>query len=71
MTLEQAFEQLSNSEEFKEISRQKTSEGGKYRSYLSLYQKGELKSGALVGILLNHGYTITANKAVKRKVKKR
>lgn len=67
MTLEQAFEQFVSSEEYKEIAKQNTADGGKYRVYLSRYNRGELKAGAIVEILIANGYTVSADKTVKKK----
>jgi hypothetical protein len=67
MTLEQAFKEFLVSEEYKEIAKQKTPIGSKYRVYNLRYKRGELKSGAIVEILLANGYEITANKVVKKK----
>jgi len=67
MTLDQAFKEFLASEEFKEIAKQNTSIGGKYRVYNLRYNRGELKSGAIVEILLANGYEVTANKVAKKK----
>lgn len=67
MTLDQAFVELINSTEFKDVSKVKDAIGGKYRSYVSRYNRGLLKSGAIVEILLANGYEVTANKVVKKK----
>jgi hypothetical protein len=69
MTLDEAFIDFTNSEDFKEISKQRGSLGGKFRGYLSRFNNGKLKSGAIVEILLANGYTITAGK-VEKKIKK-
>jgi hypothetical protein len=66
MTIEEAFEELIASSEFKGVAKLKDSQGGKYRSYLSLHKKGSLKIGAMVPILVANGYTISANKASKK-----
>ena len=67
MTLKEAFIDFVNSEDYKEIVKQRDSLGGKYRAYLSRFRKGELKSGAIVEILLANGYEVTANKVVKKR----
>jgi hypothetical protein len=67
MTLDQAFKEFLASEEFKEIAKQNTPIGSKYRVYNLRYNRGELKSGAIVEILLANGYEVTANKAMKKK----
>lgn len=70
MTIDQAFQQLIETAEFKEIARVKDSKGGKYRSYLSLFKRGQLKVGAIVALLIDHGYEIKANKATRKVPKK-
>lgn len=71
MSLSEAFDELISSEDFKNIAKAKDSIGGKYRMYLSRYQAGELKTGAIVDLLIAHGYVVTARKesytAVKEK----
>ena len=42
MTLKEAFIDFVNSEDYKEIVKQRDSLGGKYRAYLSRFRKGEL-----------------------------
>lgn len=69
MTLDQAFIHFCESSEFKEIARQKTALGSKYRVYLRRFRNGELKSGAIVEILLANGYEVKANKVIKKKLK--
>lgn len=75
MTIEKAFEQLINTQEYKDICKQRDGVGSKYRTYRTRFNnmlneaKGirELKAGAIVEMLIAHGYTITANRAVKKK----
>lgn len=67
MTLEEAFLDFTSSEQFKEVAKQKDSLGGKYRKYLSRFNKGELKSGAIVELLEANGYEIKAGKVEKKK----
>lgn len=67
MTLDQAFTQFIKSQDFKDIARQKDTLGGKYRVYLLRFNKGELKSGAIVDVLLANGYEISAKKVVRKK----
>lgn len=67
MTLQEAFSELIETPGYKDVAKQKNSLGGKYRLYLSRFKKGELKAGAIVEILLAHGYVITANKAERKK----
>lgn len=66
MTLEEAFREFSESTGFKTIAKEKDSLGGKYRSYLSRFKKGELKAGAITEILLANGYEVKANKVRKK-----
>lgn len=68
MTLQEAFEQLTISNEFKEIAKAKNARGGKYRMYLSRWRAGELKNGAITELLLAHGYQVSADKAKERKI---
>ena len=67
MTLNEAFIELSNSSGYKEIAKTKNSKGGKYRAWLTRFRKGELKSGAMVEILISNGYEVKANKVIKKK----
>jgi hypothetical protein len=67
MTLPEAFQEFSEFEAFKKIAIKRDSIGGKYRSYLSRFKKGELKAGAITEILLANGYEVNANKARKKK----
>lgn len=62
MELKEAIEQLINSSEFKNVSRQKNSVGGKYRMFLTRHNKGELKNGAAFDLLIQHGYKIEIKK---------
>ena len=66
MTLHEAFLDLVSSQEFKDAAKNKDTIGGRYRQYLSRFNKGELKSGAIVELLLSHGYIVTAKKVVKK-----
>ena len=67
MTLKEAFKQLAESVEYKDIAKQNNGIGGKYRTYKARYDNDELKAGAMVEILIANGYEIKANKAVKKK----
>lgn len=67
MTLNEAFIDFTQSEHYKETVKQSNSLGGKYRGYLSRFNSGALKSGAIVELLLANGYTITAGKVEKKK----
>ena len=65
MTLEQAFAHFAKTEDFDCIAKQRNSLGGKYRMYLSRFNNGNLKAGAIAEILLANGYSIIAKKARK------
>lgn len=67
MTLEEAFKELINTQEYKDVAKEKNSLGSKHRTWLTRFKKGELKSGAIVEILIANGYEVTASKAVKKK----
>lgn len=70
MTILEAFKQLTDSEEFKTIARQRDAEGSKYRVYLKRFNDDELKAGAMVELLIANGYTISADKTVKKSKRK-
>lgn len=65
MTIIEAFEQVMATGAYKDIAKQKNSKGSHYRMLKSRYRRGELKHGAMVDILIEHGYKI----AVKNKEK--
>jgi len=67
MTLKQAFAQFIESKDYKEASTGRDNFAVKYRTYRSRFNKGELKSGAMVEMLQAHGYEISARKVVKKK----
>ena len=67
MTLKEAFAQLILTEDYRTKSKPQGSDGRKYRMYASRFKKGELKSGAIVEMLLANGYEIKANKVRKAK----
>ena len=72
MTLKNAFIELINSVEYKDIAKLKTSQGSMHRTWSSRFKKDKLKTGAIVDILQANGYEIIATKAVKKKdVKKK
>jgi hypothetical protein len=66
MTIEKAFAELIKSEEYKAVAKLQDSQGAKYRIYLKRHADKVLKTGAMVELLIAHGYTISANKAVKK-----
>lgn len=66
MTIDEAVKQLISSEEFKLDAR----EDAKLRVFLGRYNKGEIKNGAAIDMLLKYGYTVEVKgrkKIVKRK----
>lgn len=67
MTINEAFQQLITSEDFKTKSRSKEPGSSTYRVQISRFNNGTLSAGALVDILLLHGYEITAKKTVRKK----
>ena len=62
MTIEDAFVELMNSSAYVNIARQKDSEGGKYRVFRGRFKKDKLKHGAMVDLLLEHGYDVTVKR---------
>jgi hypothetical protein len=67
MTLPEAFEHFIASAAYKDVAKQNTPQGTKYRVYAMRYKNGELKAGAITELLLANGYSIRANKV--RKIK--
>lgn len=67
MTLDEAFIELSNSPGYKEIAKMKDSKGGKYRIWLTRFKAGNLKTGAIVEILISNGYEVIVNRVKKSK----
>ncbi len=65
MKLQDAIQDLINSDAFKNKAKQKNAEGGKYRMFLTRYNKGELKTGAAVDLLIENGYQIEIKKPKK------
>jgi hypothetical protein len=66
MTLTEAFIHFTKSDAFKEIAKQRNSFGGKYRAYLSRFNAGKLKHGAITEILEANGYEIRSDKVEKK-----
>lgn len=62
MELNEAIEHLINSNEFKQIAKQKNSLGGKYRMFLTRHKNNELKNGAAFDFLIKHCYKIEIQK---------
>lgn len=61
MTLNEAFIHFTKSATFKKTAKVKDGPGGKYRLYLSRFKKDQLKTGAIVELLLRNGYEIKAS----------
>ncbi len=57
MTIKQAVRQLINSEAFKLEARK----DAKLRVFLGRYNKGEIKNGAAIEVLLKFGYKVDVN----------
>ena len=70
MTLNEAFTQFTESSDFKDIAKIDNAQGAKYRIYLSRFRAGNLKTGAIVELLIANGYEIKANKVTKKKAPK-
>lgn len=66
MTIEEAIKDLFESEKF--INEAKTN--STFRSSLARYRTGELKTQAMVDLLLKFGYIITVTKGKKKAKKK-
>ncbi len=66
MTIQEAFVELANSDDYKKKARQKDSIGGKLRYYLSRFKAGKLKTGAIVDLLMANNYEISADKVEKK-----
>ena len=62
MELKEAILELIDSDAFKNKAKQKDAEGGKYRMFLTRHKKGELKKGAAIEMLLEHGYKLEIKK---------
>lgn len=69
MTIEQAFAELIETLEFKEICKEKKGKGAKYRVYKGRFLKGGLHELAMVAILLEHGYKIIVDLPNKKEAK--
>lgn len=62
MELKEAIEHLINSDTFKNKAKQKNAEGGRYRMFLTRYNKAEIKYGVAIDFLLENGYRIDIKK---------
>jgi len=67
MTLNEAFIQFSESDNFKEVAKLDSSQGAKYRIYLARFKADKLRYGAIAEILSKNGYEIKAHKVSKKK----
>ncbi|MGN6267483.1 MAG: hypothetical protein ACTHM5_17530 [Ginsengibacter sp.] len=70
MTLEEAFKDFIQSDNYREVAKAGSSLGSKYRMYLSRFNAGKLKSGAIVELLIANGYEVKANKVKKVNLEK-
>jgi hypothetical protein len=62
MELKEAIEHLVNSDTFKNKAKQKIAEGGRYRMFLTRFNKGEIKNGAAIDFLIENGYRLDVKK---------
>lgn len=62
MTIEEAFEQVMATSTFRDIAKQKNTKGSHYRMLKTRFNRGDLKHGAMVDVLLEHGYKVTVKK---------
>ncbi len=62
MTIIEAFEQVMATAGFRDIAKQKNTKGSHYRMLRTRYNRETLKHGAMVDILLEHGYKVTVKK---------
>ena len=67
MEIKEAIAEFFNSIEYKEIAKLNVSPGSKYRTWLTRFKNGQLKTGVMVDILLANGYEIRANKVTKKR----
>lgn len=58
MSISEAFEQLISTQSFKDIAKIKNPKGGHYRLLKSRHNRGLLKYGAMVDILLEFEYKV-------------
>ncbi|MCW3108465.1 MAG: hypothetical protein JWQ09_2971 [Segetibacter sp.] len=66
MTLNEAFIDFTQSEYYKQVAKENNSLGGKFRGYLSRFNSGKLKTGAIVDLLIANGYEVKADKVEKK-----
>lgn len=66
MTLEEAFIDFTNSEEFKETAKKKDVIGNRFRKNLMRFRNGTLGKAAIIELLEANGYVIYADKVEKR-----
>ena len=62
MTIEEAFEMVISSASFKDTAKVKDKKGGHYRLLRSRYNRGKLKYGAMVDILIEFDYKVSIKK---------
>ena len=58
MEVNKAVEILLNSQAFKDKAKEKNSDGGKLRMFVTRYQRGEVTTGAAVTLLEKFGYGV-------------
>lgn len=62
MDIKEAIAHLITSDAFKDKAKQKNAEGGRYRMFLTRYNKGEIKNGVAVDFLMENGYRVEVKK---------
>lgn len=62
MTIIEAFEQVLNNSNFQAGAKEKNTKGSYYRQLRSRYNRGILKTSAMVDIILEFGYKINVRK---------
>lgn len=67
MTVQQAFEEFLNSSTYANRSKQRDSEGSKYRVMKLRYNRDELDYLAMINLLVKEGYTVSVQPPKKSK----
>lgn len=62
MTIHEAVAHLVVSGSFKEAAKGKNNKGAKHRMFLKRFNDGQLKNGAAIDMLLEHGYEVRIGK---------
>ena len=63
MTIEEAYGQLMATATFRDIAKKKNDKGGSYyRMCRTRFKRETIKNGAMVDLLLEHGYKVAIKK---------